>query len=195
MPGQPRAGEPATIEQARAQVEASRARISETLDEIEERLTEKRVELREKLDVRKRVLDEVETKPLRTVAIAAGVGFLVGLIGRRRRRERIDEGDRDELRELLREAREHGDDDVHPISIGRAHPSFWQEARAQLVGALTAALVAAVTERMRPREVRMEKQQQAPAPDPYAYAYEDDFDEEEDQPRPRRRWPAADEIE
>ncbi len=195
MPGQPRAGEPATIEQARAQVEASRARISETLDEIEERLVEKRVELREKLDVRKRVLDEVEAKPLRTVAIAAGVGFLVGMIGRRRRRERIDAVDREELAELLRDAREQGDGDVRPVSVGRPHPSFWQEARAQLVGALTAALVAAVTERLRPREVRSEQPRQAPVPDPYAYAYDEDYDEEDEQPRPRRRWPAADEIE
>src|SRR5690606_1414776 len=142
MPEQPTAGEPATIEQARAHIEASRARISETLDEIEERLTEKRVELREKLDVRKRLLDEVEEKPLRSVAIAAGIGFLVGMIGRRRSHDHVSADERDELRELLREE----GDDSPSISIGRSHPTFWQETRAQLVGALTTVLVAAVAE-------------------------------------------------
>ncbi len=195
MPGQPGVGgEPATIEQARAHIEASRARISETLDEIEERLFEKRVELREKLDVRKRLLDEVEARPLRSVAIAAGVGFLVGMIGRRRSRRQVSADERDELRELLREAHEE-DDAARPISIGRAHPTFWQETRAQMVGALTAALVAAVTERLRPREVK-EAIERASVPDPYATGYDDAFDDEEpDRPRRRGRWPAADDLE
>src|SRR5690606_1880459 len=153
MPAQLMAGEPETTEQARAHIEASRARISEKLDEIEERLVEKRVALREKLDVKKRLLNHVDEKPLRSVAIAAGVGFLLGTIGRRRSRGHVDAHEREELRELLREARESGED-LPSVSIGRAHPTFWQEARAQLVGALTAALVAAVTERLRPREVR-----------------------------------------
>lgn len=195
MPEQPMAGEPATIEQARAHIEASRARISETLDEIEERLVEKRVALREKLDVRKRLLNHVDEKPLRSVAIAAGVGFLLGMIGRRRSRGHVDAHEREELRELLREARESGED-LPSVSIGRAHPTFWQEARAQLVGALTAALVAAVTERLRPREVR-EAMARAATPDPYATGYDDTFDDEEedvDEPRPRTRWPAADDL-
>lgn len=194
MAEQPVAGEPATIEQARAHIEASRARISETLDEIEERLVEKRVELREKLDVKKRVLDQVEEMPLRSVAIAAGVGFLLGMVGRRHRRDRIRRDEHDELRGLLREAHEDGDD-APSISIGRAHPTFWQETRAQLVGALTAALVAAVSERLRPREVSAPAR--PAAPDPYATGYEDPFDDDDDdieQPRPRRRWPAADDL-
>lgn len=194
MPEHPMAGEPATIEQARAHIEASRARISETLDEIEERLSEKRVELREKLDVKKRLLDHVDEKPLSSVAIAAGVGFLFGMIGRRRSRDRVSESERDELRELLRESRESGEE-LPSVSIGRAHPTFWQETRAQLVGALTAALVAAVTERLRPREVK-EAMERAAAPDPYATGYDDGFDDEDepDQPRPHRRWPAADDL-
>lgn len=180
-------GEPATIEQARAHVEESRARLSETLDEIEDRLVEKRLELQEKLDVKKRVRERVDRKPLTMVAVAAGAGFLIGLIGRRRRahaeREPVD---RDELRALLRETREEDGehDDVHEVHVGRAHPSFWQEARAQLVGALTAALVAAVSERMRPpageRSARRD-----PEPD------EDDFDDRE----MRGNWPAADDLE
>jgi len=196
MPEQPVAGEPATIEQARAHIEASRARISETLDEIEERLVEKRVELREKLDVKKRLLDQVEEMPLRSVAIAAGVGFLLGMVGRGRRRDRIRREEHDEIRGLLHDAHEHGDD-APAISIGRSHPTFWQETRAQLVGALTAALVAAVSERMRPREVTVHAR--PAAPDPYATGYDDAFDDafdddDADRPRPRRRWPAADDL-
>lgn len=200
MPEQPMAGEPATIEQARAHIEASRARISETLDEIEERLVEKRVALREKLDVKKRVLDEVEARPLRSVAIAAGVGFLVGMIGRGRSSERFDDDDRDELRELLSEMRaSHDDDDVAHVSIGRSHPSFWQETRAQLVGALTAALVAAVAERLRPREEKealMRVRTHHPDADAYDEdVFDDDVFDDDDAPRPRRRWPAADDLE
>lgn len=194
MPEQPTAGEPATIEQARAHIEASRARISETLDEIEGRLAEKRVELREKLDVRKRLLDEVEEKPLRSVAIAAGVGFLVGMIGRRRAHDHVSADERDELRELLREAREDGDPSPS-ISIGRSHPTFWQETRAQLVGALTTVIVAAVAERLRPREIK-DAISRAAAPDAYAAGYEDGYDDEDDmdRPHPRGRWPAADDL-
>ncbi len=179
--------EPVSIAQARAEVERSRARMSETLDEIEDRLVEKRIELREKLNVKKRMREHVDRKPLNAVAIAAGVGFIVGLVGRRRSRERVDADDRDELRALLLEAREHDEDsELRPISIGRSHPSFWQEARAQLVGALTAALVTAVTERFRPHgEGRA-------APD--AATYDEDEEEDEIGHRPPGRWPAADEL-
>jgi ElaB/YqjD/DUF883 family membrane-anchored ribosome-binding protein len=181
-----RTEEPATIAQARAQVEQSRARMSETLDEIEDRLVEKRTELREKLNVGKRVREQVDRSPLGAVAIAAGAGFVFGLLGRRRsRRRRNEEVDRDELREMLRESRENGDDDVHNISIGRAHPSFWQEARAQLVGALTAALVAAVSERFRPH---------ADSPRRSAEPAGDDWDDEEPEARPRRRRSAAEDV-
>lgn len=136
--------EAASIEQARAQVEQSRARIADTLDDIEERLLEKRHELQERLDVRKRVREQIDREPLLALAAAAGVGFLAGMIGRRRTAER------DELRAML-DADDDGEiDDIRSISIGRSHPGFWHEMRGQLVGALTATLVAAIADRLRP---------------------------------------------
>lgn len=142
---------PGSVEQARSEVARSRARISETLDQLEERLADKQQALREKLDVKKRVNDVVDRRPLGAVAAAAGVGFLLGLIGGRGGSDHVmDEDEREELRALLHEARENGG--TPTISVGRSHPSFWQETRAQLVGALTATLIAAVAERLRPHE-------------------------------------------
>ena len=142
--------EPRGVEQAREEVVRSRARISETLDQLEGRLVDKKHELRDKLDVKKRVHDAVDKRPLAAVGVAAGVGFLLGILGGGKGGH--GDADSEELRELLREARENGD--APAISVGRQHPSFWQEARAQLVGALTAALVTAVAERMRPHDQR-----------------------------------------
>lgn len=175
MAEQPRP-EAATIAQARAHVEQSRARISDTLDDIEERLLEKRHELQEKLDVRKRMREQIDREPLVAVAAAAGAGFLVGLMGRRRRRGAAEQA---ELRALL-EAQDYDESgDVRSVSVGHSHPSFWQETRAQLVGALTAALVAAIAERLRPHA------------DVVAVAAESTDDEDDIDTRrpPRRRRP------
>lgn len=137
-----------SLSAAREEVERSRARISGTLDEIEDRIVEKKERLRQRFAVVDRVKDRIERAPLGAVAAAAGIGLLIGMLGGGDDDDDdLDDEDRAELRALLEQARETGVPVHGAVRVKGGHPSFWQEVRAQLVGAITAAVVAAITER------------------------------------------------
>ena len=148
----------ASLAAARQEVERSRARISGTLDEIEDRIVEKRERLRQRFAIVDRVKDRIERAPLGAVGAAVGVGLLIGMLGGGSDDdEDLDEDDRAELRALLEQARETGVPLHGAVRVKGGHPSFWQEVRAQLVGAVTATLVAAITERAQQSRRREER--------------------------------------
>jgi ElaB/YqjD/DUF883 family membrane-anchored ribosome-binding protein len=169
------AGSPQTVGEAREAVERSRQRISSTLDALEGRIVEKKHELQDKADVLRPVREQVVARPFTAVAIGLGVGALLGSLGggdddagrhrSRSGRERgrlIDDDDRDELRQWRRARRERlqarlstrqerqdrperdrsreRDDDSESRFAGLRH---------QLMGAVTTAITAAVTSRVR----------------------------------------------
>ena len=74
--------EPRTVEEARRAVVESRERLSDTLGNIEHSLTAKKQELEAKVDVLRPVKKRVRSRPLVALAVALGVGIL---LGRRRR--------------------------------------------------------------------------------------------------------------
>lgn len=75
--------EPRNVEEARRAVEDSRERISHTLDSLEVRLLETRERVREKADLARPLRERTRARPWLAVGIAAGVGVLLGLVGRR----------------------------------------------------------------------------------------------------------------
>jgi ElaB/YqjD/DUF883 family membrane-anchored ribosome-binding protein len=154
--------EPQTVGEARDAVERSRERISRTLDKLEDRIVEKKHELQEKADVFRPVKTQVRHRPLTAVAVAVGVGALLGSIGggaaRSRRRQRgksqiLSDDERRELREWRQQRRER----LHALARGD-EPSSRRASRrgsrlgnlkGQLIGAATSALTAAITSRVK----------------------------------------------
>jgi ElaB/YqjD/DUF883 family membrane-anchored ribosome-binding protein len=151
--------EPRTVDEARDAVERSRQRISSTLDALEGRIVEKKHEIQNRVDVLRPVRDQVERRPFTAVAVAVGVGALLGSIGgrgtedeerqgRRDGKGRLSEDDRTELREWRRMRRErlqarsrheHDDDGS----------SRFDALKNQLAGAVTSAIGAVVTAKVR----------------------------------------------
>jgi len=104
-----RAASPGNVAEAQAAVAHSRARVSATIDELEERIIDKKEELQGRLDVARPVRALVGASPLVAMAVAAGVGLLLGLASRgRRRRPReipLNAVDDDAIRSWRRERR------------------------------------------------------------------------------------------
>ena len=157
--------EPQTVDEAKDAVERSRQRISTTLDALEDRIVEKKHAMQDRMDVLRPVREQVSVRPLTAVAVAAGVGVLLGSLGgrddrdeserdvrssrSRRGKSGMSERDRAELREWRRmrrarlrsrsgSGRDAGDDG------GRL-----EALKHQLAGAVTSAIGAAVTARLR----------------------------------------------
>jgi ElaB/YqjD/DUF883 family membrane-anchored ribosome-binding protein len=165
------AGEPRTVDEARDAVERSRQRISTTLDQLEYRIVEKKHEIQDRVDVLRPVRDQIRERPFTALAVAAGVGALLGSLGGgddddfdgRHRHSRsgrvrgaeLSEDDRQELREWrrarrnrlrtrLKESRDDGRDEHDDHEDSR-----FDALKHQLMGAVTSAITTAVTRRVR----------------------------------------------
>lgn len=156
-------GDPRTVDEARYAVERSRERISSTLDQLEDRIVEKKHELQDRVDVLRPVRVQIIERPFTAIAVAAGVGALLGSLGgshdehehdddrasRRRRAEGyLGDEDRAELREWRRARRDrlraHSSADD-----AEEHDSRFSDLRHQLMGAVTTAIGSALTARVR----------------------------------------------
>ncbi|HSJ25504.1 MAG TPA: hypothetical protein VK929_12580 [Longimicrobiales bacterium] len=168
---------PQTVDEARDAVVRSRQRISSTLDELEGRIVDTKQELRERVDVLRPVREQIKQRPWAAVAIAAGVGALLGSLGggddedsiHRRRSGRLsgrtlEDEDRRELQEWrrmrrrrLRAAARHARRDQGEDQWTRSDrfdnddegDSRFDALKHQLLGALTSAVTTAVTKRVR----------------------------------------------
>lgn len=163
--------EPQTVDEAKDAVERSRQRISTTLDALEDRIVEKKHAMQDRMNVLRPVREQVSVRPLTAVAVAVGVGALLGSLSGRGDREEVardvkagregkssrsmrgrsglDERDRAELREWRRMRRERL---RNRIGSGRDEDDEGGRLDAlkhQLAGAVTSAIGAAVTARLR----------------------------------------------
>jgi ElaB/YqjD/DUF883 family membrane-anchored ribosome-binding protein len=162
---------PRTVDEARDAVERSRQRISSTLDTLEDRIVEKKHELQDRADVLRPVRERIAQRPFMVVAVAVGVGALLGSLGHssasrgdapRGRRGRVgrtggdilEDRDRAELRRWRRARRERLRARTH--ENGRHAGRDDDEAgsrldglKHQLMGAVTSAISAAVAARVR----------------------------------------------
>jgi hypothetical protein len=164
------AGEPRTVDEARDAVERSRQRISSTLDALEDRIVEKKHELQDRVDVLKPVREQIVSRPFTALAIGLGVGALLGSIGggddsesehEHRRSGRVKGGLSDEDRRELREwrrarrdrlrsrARHDRDHDDDHREESRFAGLRLDALRHQLMGAVTSAVTAVVTKKVR----------------------------------------------
>jgi ElaB/YqjD/DUF883 family membrane-anchored ribosome-binding protein len=158
--------EPQTVGEARDAIERSRARISSTLDQIEDRIVEKKHELREKVDIVRPVRERIRLRPLAAVAVAVGIGAILGSLGggsaddeelgiRRSGRSRsLSDDERRELRAWRRERRQRlharlRDDDDDNAGHRSARDSRMDALRGQLMGAVSTAVTAAITSRVK----------------------------------------------
>jgi ElaB/YqjD/DUF883 family membrane-anchored ribosome-binding protein len=162
------AAEPQTVDEARDAVERSRQRISSTLDQLEDRIVEKKHELQDRADVLRPVRERIAERPFTAVAVAVGVGALLGSLGggdddedsrthrharSGRMRGEMSDTDRRELREWRKARKErlratldrHSDDS----SGDSESTSRFDGLKHQLMGAVTAAITTAVTKRVR----------------------------------------------
>lgn len=154
------AASPRTVDEARDAVEQSRQRISSTLDSIENRIVDKKHELQDRADVLRPVREQVVQRPFTAVAVAVAAGALLGSLGGSRHQEsRVRPGGRipggeyldDDARAELREWRRNRRERLRGISPQRedeGHSRF-DDVKGQLVGALTSAIGAAVTARVK----------------------------------------------
>lgn len=165
------AGSPRTVDEARDAVERSRQRISSTLDTLEGRIVEKKHELKDRADVLRPVRERIAQRPFTLVAVAVGVGALLGSLGHgsasrgdapRGRSGRagrtgvdiLEDRDRAELRRWRRARRDRLRAKTH--KNGRDSGRDDHEAgtrlhglKHQLMGAVTSAISAAVAARVR----------------------------------------------
>src|SRR5688572_13248542 len=154
--------EPQTVDQARDAVERSRERISRTLDRLEDRIVEKKHELQDKADVFRPVKTQVRSRPLTAVAVAVGLGALLGSLGgghedadrgRHGKAHALTDDERRELREWRRHRRERlralaRDHEPEPRRPRRHSTSRFDSLKGQLIGAATTAITAAITSRV-----------------------------------------------
>jgi ElaB/YqjD/DUF883 family membrane-anchored ribosome-binding protein len=151
---------PQNVDEARRVVEASRLRISATLEALEDRLVEKKQALHRRLDVARPMRGFVRSRPLVGLAVAAGAGLLLGVLG-----GGADEGDEEDLgeaevaaiRRWRRERRKRllsvAEDELPsfeppPSRVGR----LFRDMTHELAGAATALVIAALVERVRTAE-------------------------------------------
>lgn len=153
--------EPQTVDEAKDAVERSRQRISTTLDALEDRIVEKKHAMQDRMDVLRPVREQVTQRPFTAVAVALSAGALLGSLGgggdaeedaaqsRSSRGGRgLSERERRELREWRRMRRDRlrarADRDVDDEGDSRL-----ESLKHQLAGAVTTAIGAAVTARLK----------------------------------------------
>lgn len=158
---------PRTVDEARDAVERSRQRISSTLDTLEDRIVEKKHELKDRADVLRPVRERIAARPFPAVAVAVGLGLLLGRLGGgsdsaelrhtrsgRLRGEALSPRDRSELRQWRRARRDRlrsmvrengGDAGRQDDVVGSSLDTL----KHTLMGALTTAITAAVASRVR----------------------------------------------
>jgi ElaB/YqjD/DUF883 family membrane-anchored ribosome-binding protein len=169
------ADSPRTVDEARDAVEQSRQRISSTLDQLEGRIVEKKHELQDRADVLRPVRERIAERPFTTIAVAVGVGALLGSLGGES--DRDDRNDRDDRDDRPRRPSRPGNRGAALSDHDRAEMRRWRKARRerlhsisrqeppgrddsddgsrvgalkhQLMGAVTSAITAAVTARVR----------------------------------------------
>jgi len=148
--------DPQTVDEAKDAVERSRQRISTTLDALEDRIVEKKHAMQDRMDVLRPVRDQVTQRPFMAVAVALGVGALLGSLGGSaddvaepragRGRQQLSDRDRREWRRLRRDRlRARGGAAGHDDDSGARLDSL----KRQLAGAVTTAIGAAVTARLK----------------------------------------------
>jgi ElaB/YqjD/DUF883 family membrane-anchored ribosome-binding protein len=151
--------DPQTVDEAKDAVERSRQRISTTLDALEDRIVEKKHAMQDRMDVLRPVRDQVTQRPFMAVAVALGVGAVLGSLGGSaedvaepragRGRQRLSDHDRRELRQWRRLRRDRlrarGGSGGHDDDSGARLDSL----KHQLAGAVTTAIGAAVTARLK----------------------------------------------
>ena len=161
------AGEPRTVDEARDAVERSRQRIASTLDALEDRIVEKKHELQQKADVLRPVREQVVQRPFTAVALAVGVGALLGTMGgsdaddaprsrsggRHRDGGYLSAAERKERREWRKQRHERWENRnrqrEREEEDERRGPSSFDNLKNQLMGAVTTAIGAAVTAKVR----------------------------------------------
>jgi ElaB/YqjD/DUF883 family membrane-anchored ribosome-binding protein len=155
---------PRSVEEARRVVETSRQRISATLDELEGRLVEKKQAL-QRLDVARPVRGWVRRKPLAGLAIAAGAGLLLGVLGSRDDEEPEPDLGEEEVAAIRRWRRERrkkllevAEEELPsfeppPSRLGR----LFRDVTHELAGAATALVIAALVERVSRAERALEQ--------------------------------------
>lgn len=157
---------PRTVDEARHAVERSRQRISTTLDQLEERIVEKKHELQDRADVLRPVREQVQNRPFTAVAVGLGVGALLGSLGGSDDEERdssrrhgrhgsaLSDSERRELREWRKSRRERLETRFESRNTSRQHsdsegPGRLDAMKHQLMGAITSAIGAAVTAKVK----------------------------------------------
>ena len=149
---------PRTVDEARDAVERSRQRISTTLDALEDRIVEKKHEIQDRVDVLRPVREQIGQRPFTAVAVAVGVGALLGSLGggedekesrSRRGRGRLSEDDREELREWRKMRRERLEARRSSHEDGDDGGSRLDALKHQLTGAVTSAISTALAAKVR----------------------------------------------
>jgi ElaB/YqjD/DUF883 family membrane-anchored ribosome-binding protein len=147
---------PRPVDEERDAAEQSRQRIARTLDRLEERIVEEKHEPGG-TELLRSISDRVRDRPLTALAIAAGVGALLGAIGGRDRHYReLEDDERAEpsaRRGRHRSTRADFDDEQWPPRHSAGSAAF-AAIRAQLIGAATTAIAAAITSRVADRARR-----------------------------------------
>lgn len=155
------AASPQSVAEARLVVEASRQRISATLDELEDRFIDRKQQLRRRLDVVRPVRRFVGRRPLAGVALAAGAGLLLGVLGRGSDEEEeeaeLGEAEVAAIRRWRRERRKHllsaAEDELPGFEAPRSgFRRMFRDMTHELAGAATALLIATLVERIRGAE-------------------------------------------
>lgn len=158
--------EPQTVDEAKDAVERSRQRISTTLDALEDRIVEKKHAMKDRMDVLRPVREQVSVRPLTAVAVAVGVGALLGSLGggrdereetgraakksrSGRGRSGLSDEDRAELRAWRRMRRERLRSRIGSGRDAGDEGGRLDTLKHQLAGAVTSAIGAAVTARLR----------------------------------------------
>jgi ElaB/YqjD/DUF883 family membrane-anchored ribosome-binding protein len=184
---------PQTVEEAREAVDLSRQRISTTLDALEARIVHGKHTLREKLDVRLQFREQVQRRPLAVVAVAAGLGMLLGSLGGGADDDSKDGDERRDLKKWRKQRKKrvrarldaYGDDDDADDDSGGG-------LKRQLLSVVTSAITAAAVAQAKRVAVENLQQFLARHDDDDLHARHDlddldDLDDPDDRPRRRPR--------